>query len=158
MNINATDARDAHNKEIEITAKAAQQKSSINARFNSMEDAARRGQLNIVTAAAAGLNAQISPKALDQAKSNAQPLIDEIEQQKKAQLGEIDKDTQDTIGIIHQAFPKADKDTESGTAPKTAAPPTSAPPKAAATPAKAVAPAKAASPKAGTIGLDKIPE
>ena len=121
MRINATDYRTASQDLISLQSKAVQDKNAINNRYDGLVDAVKRGQFSILTSAAAGLNRPITPAMIQQAQSNPQFLVDEINQQRKDRLKEIDTDIGDTANIVREAFPEQ----RAGT---TAAPPGSARP------------------------------
>ena len=135
IGISATDSRTARQDLINLTSKAAQSKLSTNSKFDGLVDAARKGQISILTSANAGLNRPISQATLDQAKTNSQPLVDEIEKQRTEQLAAIEADASDTRGIVEDAFPELRKVTNpppgSPTAPRAATPPASPAPQTA---------------------------
>ncbi len=106
IGIKATNARTAHQDLIATQTRYAAAKNAINARFTSMIDSVRRGQLNILTSAAAGLNRPLSQRAIEQAKTNPQSLIAEIEAQRQEQLKAVDDQLTNAQSAVYEAFPE----------------------------------------------------
>lgn len=159
MGINAVDARTAHQDLINMSTRYTQSQAAINTKFDSLVDAARKGQLNITTAAAAGLNRPITQQMIDQARTNSQPLVDEIQAQRKEQLSQVQQGFEAVKQEVYSAYPELTGQPLTRTAPPPKAPFAKAKPAPAApasTPPANVAPQGKATTPGKVVGLGDL--